>query len=219
MNLDKLAEIAGVSLDTKLSPRSKITYKELFGALIEYDTVEQAAKALNITTDSLEHTLSRNIRKLFSSKVVSCSWNNYLKGLLGYKKCQKCKQTLELSAYSKNSSTYDNTAYICRSCKSSYREIFTIDNPDYARNNYLDNKSDYISRAIQYKTRRTIATPPWANLDIIKLIYECAEGAHVDHEIPLQGEYICGLHVETNLQYLSPEDNLAKSNKFKTDWE
>jgi 5-methylcytosine-specific restriction endonuclease McrA len=56
--------------------------------------------------------------------------------------------------------------------------------------------------------------PLWANLSIIKRIYENAEGAHVDHIIPLQGELVCGLHVENNLQYLTPEENSRKGNKL-----
>lgn len=59
------------------------------------------------------------------------------------------------------------------------------------------------------------ATPSWANLEKIKEIYKnCPEGYHVDHIYPLRSEYVCGLHVENNLQYLTAKENIEKSNKI-----
>lgn len=58
-------------------------------------------------------------------------------------------------------------------------------------------------------------TPRYANLKKIEEFYKnCPAGMEVDHIIPLRGKDICGLHIETNLQYLSKTENRRKSNKF-----
>jgi 5-methylcytosine-specific restriction endonuclease McrA len=36
----------------------------------------------------------------------------------------------------------------------------------------------------------------------------------VDHVIPLQGEEVCGLHVPWNMEVITQDDNLKKSNKL-----
>ena len=57
--------------------------------------------------------------------------------------------------------------------------------------------------------------PSWANKQEIKKIYlNCPEGYHVDHVLPLQGKYVSGLHVETNLQYLPAIENWRKNNVY-----
>jgi hypothetical protein len=66
-------------------------------------------------------------------------------------------------------------------------------------------------------------TPPWADLDAMRAIYaeatrlsiETGIPHHVDHEIPLQGEFVSGLHVHNNLQILTASENSRKRNRYE----
>ena len=63
---------------------------------------------------------------------------------------------------------------------------------------------------------------PWANKQEIQNFYSEANRIQnetgipmvVDHIIPLQGEKVCGLHVENNLQILTSVQNRVKHNYF-----
>ena len=93
----------------------------------------------------------------------------------------------------------------------------------YTRAYYQQNKPAYYDYSVRRK--RTIAeqTPGWANKEAILEIYrQCIDlnkesgcvAYHVDHIIPLNGDLVCGLHVETNLQIIEAEMNLKKGNKL-----
>ena len=93
---------------------------------------------------------------------------------------------------------------------------------EYAKKYYKANKSDYYFRRGKARAARIQRTPPWANMFAIADIYAEAKRLeeltgikfHVDHILPLQGELVSGLHVESNLQLLTAHENLSKSNSF-----
>jgi len=65
-------------------------------------------------------------------------------------------------------------------------------------------------------------TPAWADLDAIKVVYQDAAEfraagleVDVDHYIPLQGEFVSGLHVPENLRVCLSSVNRSKSNTFQ----
>lgn len=76
--------------------------------------------------------------------------------------------------------------------------------------------------AIAEKRVRRTRRVPWANAAAIAAIYQQAKTLseqtgiphHVDHIIPLIGEFVSGLHVESNLQILPATDNIRKRNRF-----
>ena len=73
----------------------------------------------------------------------------------------------------------------------------------------------------KYKAAKIQRTPQWADLDKIEEFYaearrlteETGIDHHVDHIFPLRGDVVSGLHVETNLQILTAEQNHRKYNK------
>lgn len=50
--------------------------------------------------------------------------------------------------------------------------------------------------------------------EIGRIYKERPEGLHVDHIVPVKGRNVCGLHVPWNLQYLRPEENRRKGNRY-----
>lgn len=94
-----------------------------------------------------------------------------------------------------------------------------------ARKNYINNKSTFIANVAKSRAAKLKRTPPWlseSDKRELRLIYKIAARVsketgikyHVDHKIPLQGEFVSGLHVPDNLQLLKASENLLKSNNF-----
>jgi hypothetical protein len=145
-------------------------------------------------------------------------WKAYLLNLCNLKECNSCKIQLNLTSFVKNAEHWDGLANACRACRAEYRKIFTEQNPEYSRTHYLSNSHVYKENASRYKAQKIKATPSWANRDKILEIYKsCPDGFHVDHIYPLQSDWVCGLHVETNLRCIPAEDNLRKSNRYIAD--
>lgn len=80
------------------------------------------------------------------------------------------------------------------------------------------------SQARRRKAERR-ATPAWADLARIEIIYVLAQQLSietgtkhsVDHIYPLQGKKVCGLHVHDNLRVIPLRENCSKQNREPTD--
>ncbi len=177
--------------------------------------------SFRVGTDGYSRRVGNLLREITLNLKPSCyTWKNYLESLTRYKECSKCNTYfVTIEKFNKNKTTVDGYSRECKTCdnkrftdhRNANTDVHRLRNREY----YINNKDKYKEAQIRYLYGRKQATPPWANLDKIKEIYDnCPEGYHVDHIIPLKGKNISGLHVETNLQYLTAYENRSKGNRF-----
>jgi len=97
---------------------------------------------------------------------------------------------------------------------------------DTVKAEYERNKADYFARAASRRVTVKQATPQWADKDAIAEMYVIAGKlnsfftkplVHVDHIVPLNNPFVCGLHTDANLQILSAKANLSKRNRHWPD--
>jgi hypothetical protein len=92
----------------------------------------------------------------------------------------------------------------------------------------LLNSDKVTATSAKRRAYKVFATPLWLTSEqftAISLFYTKAKTleqetgikCHVDHIIPLQGKYVCGLHVPWNLQVLSREENISKRNYHESE--
>ena len=75
-------------------------------------------------------------------------------------------------------------------------------------------------RSILYARQMFQAKPAWADNKLINEIYRHArdsKGKVVDHVVPLNHKYVCGLHCEDNLEVITEKANSTKSNNWWPD--
>jgi hypothetical protein len=145
--------------------------------------------------------------------------------------CTKCNESKDVDAFYTHSDGRPRRQ--CKACRNIVNNTWKRNNSDkidrpiigtleYAKQLQAtrrwrkNNKAYDAFRAKTYRLRKLQQVPPWADIDKIKSVYlTCPEGFHVDHIIPLKGKYVCGLHVENNLQHLPARENIQKSNKYE----
>ena len=118
----------------------------------------------------------------------------------GYKYCYKCDRCLLDINFQNSSYRKDGKAGECKQCRAEYLKT-GIGNAQKARR----------------KARKLQASVSWGQEGITEFYKKCPEGFQVDHIIPLQGKFVCGLHVLDNLQYLSTLENQKKNNYHESE--
>ena len=142
-------------------------------------------------------TYSSFTSKYFPEKPKGVLLRVFIPEMFGDKYCAGCANILPFSSFYKNQANRQGVNSQCKNCQ------------------YQATKKTQPARSAEYRASIELKTPGWSDLEAIKEFYgNCPEGMQVDHIVPLNGENVSGLHVLENLQYLSKEDNLSKSNKF-----
>ena len=84
--------------------------------------------------------------------------------------------------------------------------------------------SKSLRRNIIYFRKMATATPAWVDHDRIVAVYNESKRQRnlgwavcVDHVVPLNHKYVCGLHCHDNLQGITERDNERKSNYYWPD--
>lgn len=163
------------------------------------------------------------------------------------KTCNACKVEKDYSEFHKNKKSKDGFQERCKSCRAIYRKQYYEKNKDreyelkkiwrttdkarawrreWDKKFKKENAGYYSALNNERRARKLQRTVKWGSPDKIREIYEEAaemrkqgQNVHVDHIIPLQGENVSGLHVENNLQIITAEENLRKSNKFVDEYQ
>lgn len=175
--------------------------QELIEAILTYNSLEEVAAYFHYAHNvPIRNALRESLIPYFphrskeyglggTAKGVTSSWKAELLYFIDCKYCACCKQVKSIEDFGKNAGKGLGLRAECGNCHT------------------------YNTKAQKVEIR--MRTPSWANISSIHLFYaNCPKGMHVDHIIPLRGTIVSGLHTLENLQYLSAEDNLAKSNSY-----
>lgn len=172
--------------------------QELVFAILTTKTIKEAGHELGYTENPIKQACRTILLPHFPNRHCEFgkdtngarSWRFELLAYVQYKYCYSCKQILSYEEYHSDVYNTDKLSSECKTCA--------------------------IFKTKEQKLYIAERTPKWADKNTIYTIYKnCPKGMHVDHVIPLRGVLVSGLHVPDNLQYLSPEDNLLKNNRFE----
>ena len=163
-----------------------------------------------------------------TDKKSSCiRLNDWFLFKFGYKHCPKCNQTKILDSYNYNINRADKLRFYCKSCDNKNNKVYSLANPEYKKAYRLANPDKINALTAKRRASKLQATPTWLTPEQHKQILEFYTEAkrleqetgikhHVDHIVPLQGLNVCGLHVPWNLQVITAEENVRKSNKWQS---
>jgi len=127
--------------------------------------------------------------------------------------CSVCQSVIRYGKYCiDHKPTYKKVQHdkICETCKEPF--VAKRITAQYCKRSCLPSRK---ARKKAEKRKKTKAKPEWMSWgDIARFEATRPTGMDLDHIIPLNHPKVSGLHIPENFQWLSPEENNKKSNKF-----
>lgn len=130
------------------------------------------------------------------------------------KRCYKCKCSKELTAFYKDKTKSDGLEAICKSCCRVKNAKWIQTNPNKA---FLKEINKTLKHRVA-KWDRELTNLVTEEAGLLRNLRKLANGLdwHMDHIVPLHGKNVCGLHVWNNLQVITAQENIKKSNKWQS---
>lgn len=192
----------GILVDTQLKRPIRglkgITTYSLIDSLIHSNSIIEAGVLLGYTDNPIKQCIRKVLHPIFTdrshmfgenSQTKVSNWRNALLSTINHRYCSSCDSIKHFNMFHSNIRTPQGLSIYCASCNIHNSKLQKF---------YIEQR-----------------TPIWSDLELIKEFYNnCPVGYEVDHILPLRGTEVSGLHIISNLQYLTIADNRAKLNKM-----
>lgn len=186
-----------------------------------------------------KEALAQGIKRYFTG--IPCARGHVEARLTSSRECMGCKREREQIKYKEGQAIYRKQLYeanreekIRKQRESALRNYDTTlaygkkwrnQNKERIKQYRIENAGAYAFYTACRRRRVKRSTPPWAELDRVKLLYEQSATLTtntgikyaVDHFIPITNKIVCGLHCIANLRVITREENATKGNKFFID--
>jgi hypothetical protein len=199
MEFDQIIEFNLIKFREYVKTNMKLHYDKSDEIIL--NSVCQFEKYPYEIADISANSYKEKIRNRFklTGKPISVSWNDWLLYSYGFWNCNNCHKVKSLNEFYPHNTRWNKIRTECKKCSCTNKEFLRERTPKWLTQLDIEN----IDRIYSTSSRKTIIT---------KVQH------HVDHLIPLRGDFVSGLHILSNLTIVTEAENLQKTNKFDQEY-